>query len=212
VRAETLVESTMMNDADVNAVIDQAVRDIGTRYPWPFLAKTDTIPFVAAQQAYTLPSDLIKIATILIDGTITRLREVAAHTAWEAEGDTPPSGTPQTYFIWDNTLNVTPVPPASTGGLFVYYYRRPTALTDDTHIPEWAEEFHLLIADFVCQHLWHREEDFSKARVYGERYTEGIERMARYYLQRAEDTPFIMGDGLRARTPQSLASRFPFFP
>lgn len=214
VRAETLIESTMMSDADINAIIDQGMRDLSTRYPWPFLATTGsggTLNFVAAQQAYPLPTNLQKLGVVLLDNTTTKLREISPHSAWAAYGDQPLTGTPSMFYVWGLNIHVLPVPVASTGGLILQYYRKITALTDDTHVPEFDDQFHLIVADYVCQNLWHREEDFSKARVYGDRYLAGVESMARYYLQRAEDQPFIMGDGLHSRT-NPLSYFYPTWP
>jgi len=213
VRAETLVEATMMSDADINAIIDQGTRDISTRFEWPFLAATSTIAFVANQQAYNLPADFDRLAVALVDNTSTRLQEVSPESYWSSYGDVPATGTPSYFLIWGSQLWVSPVPTAATGGLVIYYWRMPTLMTDDSHSPEFASQFHLILADFACQHLWHREEDFSKARAYGERFLEGVERMARYYLGRAQESPFVMGDGLdRIRRTGNLGWRFPFFP
>ena len=212
VRAETLVESTMMSDADINAIIDQAVRDVSTRFNWPFLAKTDTIAFVLNQQEYTLPTDFDRLVAVMVDGTTTKLTEVGPAEYWAAYGDSPPSGTPAYFFLWANQIFVSPVPTASTGGLVLRYFRAPTLMTDDAHVPEFASQFHMILAEYASLHLWHREEDFSKARVYEERYLDGVERMARYYLGRAIDAPLVMGGGMPRRSAPSDAWRFPFFP
>lgn len=202
----------MMSDADINAIIDQAVRDISTRFDWPYLATDTTIPFVADQQAYNLPANFDRLVSVVIDGESVRLEEVAPSQYWQAYGDSPAEGSPNFYFLWGSKIFVTPVPTASSGGLVLYYYRQPTLMTDDSHTPEFASQFHMIVAEYVAVHLWHREEDFSKARVYDERYLDGVERMARYYLGRTKDSPMVMGGGLGQRGRPSEAWRFPFFP
>ena len=212
VRAETLVESTMMADADVNAIIDQAVNDVSTRFNWPFLAATDTIDFVADQQAYTLPTDFHRLVAANVTGSTKRLVEVAPEEYWNAYGEEPSEGDPNFFFLWGDEIFVSPVPTVSTGGLTLRYYRTATPMTDDAHTPEWDAEFHMVLADYVCRHLWHREEDFSKARVYDERYLDGIERMARFYLARAVDSPLIVGGGKSRYKSATEAWRMPWFP
>jgi hypothetical protein len=211
VRAETLIESAMMVDAAINAIIDQAVRDVSTRFDWPFLADTDTINFIADTQSYSLPTDFQRLVAVVLNGSTVRLEEVSPEQYWSTYGATPAEGNPRFFFLWGNQIYVTPVPTASSGGLTLFYYRQPTLMTDDSHSPEWQSEFHMIVADYVCRHLWHREEDFSKARVYDERYLDGVERMARFYLGRAKDSPMGMGGGF-GRRPRNDGFRFPFFP
>lgn len=202
----------MMSDADINAILDQAVRDVSTRFRWPFLATTDTIALVASTQAYNLPADLDRIEAITLDGTNHRLQEVSPTKYWSAYGDTPEDGEPRFFFLWSNQIWVTPVPTAA-GTLNLFYYRMPTLMGDDGDSPEWASQFHMIVADYACQHLFHREEDFSKAKLYGEAYLDGIERMARYYLGRAIDSPFIIGDRSGVKSHPHDGWRFgPLFP
>lgn len=212
VRAETLVETTMMSDADVNAIIDQATLDISTRFNWPFLAETADIAFVADQQEYDLPANFHRLVAANVQGSTKRLVEVAPEEYWSAYGEEPAEGDPNFFLLWGNEILVTPVPTASTGGLRLRYYRTTTLMTADDDTPEWAPEFHMIVADYVCRHLWHREEDFSKAKVYDERYLDGIERMARFYLARAVDSPLIIGGGKSRYKSASDAWRFPWFP
>lgn len=192
VRSQTLVESDDYTDAKVDNLINQAIRDLSVRFAWPYLAAIDTIAVSAAVDTYALPADTSRVEAILLDGSTTRLREMGPSTALFEEAGVPASGTPDSYFVWGDSIVLRPIPTGSEN-LTVYYYRNPTTLNNDTDSPEFAEPFHYVLADFVMQALWEREEDFEKAAVYANRYAQGVESMARFYLNRVADAPMVIG-------------------
>lgn len=191
-REQTLIETDDFPDDKINAILDQGVRDVATKFDWPFLAKSDSITLVQDQEGYALPADMGKLRAMVLDGTNVRLREIAPTTAWENEGATPAGGAPRTFFIWGSNVVFRPVPDAA-GTVTVYYHKTPTLLANDTSEPEWDAQFHLILADFAAQHMWEREEEFEKAQIFANRYAAGVESMARFYLNRAADSPLVYG-------------------
>lgn len=200
VRTQTLVEVDDLTDSKVDNLINQAIRDVSVRFNWPFLAKTDTIAIVNGTDTYAFPTDADRIQAILLTDSTEPLEEVSAATGLAADGLSPSTGTPSWFFIWGEQFILRPVPDADTT-LTVYYFRKPTVLTNDGDSPEFAEQFHYVLTDFVMQQLWEREEDFEKGNVYKDRYTQGVEQMARYYLNRAVDQPIVIGE------PKAMWSR-----
>lgn len=200
VRTQTLVEVDDLTDAKVDNLFDQAIRDVSVRFDWPYLAKIDTIAVTNGTDTYALPADCDRVHTILLAGSTAPLEEVAASTGLSAEGLSPSSGTPSWFFIWGENFVLRPVPDADNT-LTVYYFRTPTLMTDDAHEPEFADQFHYVLTDFVMQQLWEREEDFEKGNVYKDRYLQGVEQMARFYLNRAKDAPLVIGE------PKAMWSR-----
>lgn len=191
-REQTLIEVDDFTDDKINAILDQGIRDCAVKFDWPFLAKSDSITLVGGTESYALPADLGKLRALVLDGTRYRLREISSNTAWENEGGLPGSGTPRTFFIWGSNVLFRPIPDAA-GTVTVYYHKTPTLLTNDTSTPEWDAQFHMILADFAAQHMWEREEEFEKAEVFAQRYANGVEQMARYYLNRASDSPLVYG-------------------
>lgn len=193
VRVSTLVEADDLTDSKVNNLMNQAVRDVSSRFDWPFLATSDTIAVTNATDTYALPTDADRLEAVLIAGSTAPLIEVSPGTAFAQDGAVPSSGTPSWYFLWGGNLVLRPQPDGDST-LTVYYYRKPATLDNDIDEPEWADKFHYLISDFVMSKLWEREEDFQRASVYEARYLQGIEAMARFYLNRVSDAPLIVGE------------------
>ena len=193
IREQTLVEVDDFADDKINNIIDQGIREISAKFDWPYLAESEQINLVQGTPAYNIPADMAKLRAIVHDGFQVRIREVAPTTVWEAEGGLPTDGSPKQFFIWAGQFVFRPIPDAA-GTATVYYHRTPTLLTNDNQEPEFDSQFHLVLADYGSQIVWEREEEFEKAEVFGQRFSQGVERMARFYLNRGADSPMTFGE------------------
>lgn len=209
-RTQTLLESDDIADADVNSIINQGLRKVSTQFPWPWLATSSTQALSDGVQSYALPADLDRLEKVIYVGKSIPLEEVSALEAWHRKGDQFASGDPSHFFIWGESLLLSPIPTATSGSIKLYYYQSPTAFTDDTDVPPFAEQFHLVLADFTIARLWEREEDFSKAQEAEVAFINGVNDMARYYLNRATDHPTVFGGGLSQSRQNGFYRRPPF--
>lgn len=194
VRAKTLVEAGQFSDADLSIIINNGIQDVASKFRWPFLAAMSDVAYVASTAQYALPADLARVAAVVEQDTTAPLIPIAPHDSWRQYGGTTPTGTPKSFYLWGNDIYIVPAPTTSSGGFRIFYYRTPTLLTDDTHEPEWEAIFHKVLVDYGCAHVWEREEDFEKSKVYMDRYDQGVEVMARHYLQRADNAPWALGE------------------
>lgn len=210
VRSQSMTETDDLADTKLDAILNDGIYNIATLFDWPYLATSATIAFVADQQAYTLPADMQKISKVVVtDGKV--LNEVSPNRIWDTYGDSFPSQTtPTMFFLWGDTINFVATPSVSSGSATIYYFKEPTILTDDAHEPEFAEQFHMILAEYMLQKVWEREEDFAKADVHAKAFLGGVERMARFYLNRSSDHPMVFGDGQKIRT--SLYPNMPWMP
>ena len=214
VREQTLVESTDWSNTKILNVINQGIRDLSVRFPWPFLATSNTLTTVAAQQAYTYDTisdfagtaqKLFEIEAIVdMDGRV-KLEEIPAADAFKLYGGDMPTTTGATHFFtWGSSIYLLPTPSANdTDRYTVYYYRSPTELANDTDTPEWDARFHMVLAEYAIAKVWEREEEIGKSRAADQRYNEGVERMAQFYLNRAQDYPAVLGGGKPLGYPQT---------
>lgn len=209
-RNQTLLETDDISNTDVDAIINQGLRKISTQFPWPWLATSTTQVLSDGVQSYALPSDLDHLEKVIYVGKSIPLEEVSSLEAWHRKGDQFASGDPTHFFIWGEDLMLSPIPTSTSGSIKLYYYKRPTALTDDTDEPPFAEQFHLILADYTIARLWEREEDFSKAEEAERAFLTGVNDMARYYLNRATDHPTVFGGGLSQSRQKGFYRRPPF--
>ena len=210
VRQHTLVESDDYADSKVDNVINQAIRDLSTQFNWAFLQTSSTITLVDGTAEYALPSDFSHLQVAIRSDCACPMQQIPPQDAvarWASDAE---SDKPDHFYLWGDNMVVTPTPGgASLPTITLLYYRQPTVLSNDTDEPEFHPQFHLLLAEFAAAKVWEREEDLSRSEYYMERYRRGVERMARYYLNRAEQYPLVIGAG-SSRIPTIPQGRQPW--
>lgn len=206
VREETLVETGDWSNDKINAVINEGLRAVSVRFPWPFLATSAQLSVTAGTQEYTFDTisdfsgtgkKLFAIEAIVDNDGRIKLNEIAAADAFTMYGgDMPDSPSSDRFFTWGNSIYLIPTPDTNdTDRYTVYYYRSSAELSNETDEPEWDSRFHLILADYGIARVWEREEEISKSQAADERFDRGIERMAQFYLNRAQDYPAVYGGG-----------------
>ena len=193
VRTLSLLTVGDISDADVTVFINEGYNDLSSLFEWPWLQAQATATITADTAAVTPPSGWAKIRAVMLDGESGRLRQIQDIKAWERWGDDVPSGTPETYYMFGETLYVQPIPTANTD-LRIYYTTTPTLLSAGADLPEWDAQFHTVLADFALKRVWEREEDLTKARSHEAAYNRTVNAMGRYYLNRSDDQPVVFGE------------------
>lgn len=208
IREQTLLEVDDVESSVVDDWINQGIRETAAIFDWPWLTTTSTITTIADQQAYNMPSDLGRIEVIIDTDSRRRLEEYTPAEMWDRYGGNFPSAEPSKFFVWGDQIHLVPIPSSGeTDALTIYYYGSPTLLNNDSDEPQFDPRFHLLLAEYGIWQAWKREEEYAKAEEAKGRFDAGIERMARHYLDRANDQPFVFGGGrmrgasIRDRTP-----------
>lgn len=200
VREQTLIEIDDWSNAKVLNVINEGIREVASRFRWPFLSASAQISVTAGTQSYALSSiasNVQRIAAIIDNTRRVKLQEVEPQYAWELYGgDAPDSDEALAFYLWGESLYLLPTPSANESNAYtMFYYKTPTELSNDTDVPEWSSQFHMLLADYAIARVWEREEDFQKAQAAQQRFDLRVEQMARHYLNRVEDEPLVYGKG-----------------
>lgn len=212
VREQTLIEADDWSNTKIDNVINEGIREVASRFRWPFLASSAQVSVTSGTQSYALSgiaSDIQRIAAIIDNDKRVKLQEIEAQYAWQVYGGDPTTSDEATgFYIWGDTLYLVPSPTATeTDAYTLFYYKSPTELTNDTDTPEWSSQFHMLLAEYAIARVWEREEDYSKSAAAQGRFDARVEQMARHYLNRVEDEPLIYGEGrygLRHRNPNLI--------
>lgn len=204
VREQTLIEIDDWSNAKVLNVINEGIREVASRFRWPFLSASAQISVTAGTQSYALASiasDVQRIAAIIDNDRRVKLQEIEPQFAWKVYGgDAPASNEASAFYLWGNTLYLLPTPDANESNAYtMFYYKTPTELSNDTDVPEWSSQFHMMLAEYAIARVWEREEDFQKAQAAQSRFDSRVEQMARHYLNRVEDEPLVFGEGKYVR-------------
>lgn len=204
IRESSLIETDDWSNAKILNVINEGVRVVSNRFRWPWLAGSANLSVVADTDSYALTSidaDITSLEAITVNGRRQRLREVSiANALADYGGDLPESRYATHFFIWGADLHLIPTPSENvTDAYKVYYYKKPTELSNDSDTPEWDSRFHLVLAYWGLRRVWEREEDMEKADYWNAQFEAEVDRMAAFYLNRASDSPAVVGLGMPTR-------------
>jgi hypothetical protein len=199
VRQQTLISSTELTDAAVNALLLEGLYDIAGRYPrWPWAFTSGSIDIAAATSSYALPATLIQLESVAHTGLgATPLVLTSKEAVLRQYGEVPGSGLPTRYYQSGQNIVFVPTPDNSAQNVSITYFAFPASTTfdADTELPPFAVAFHQILADYAIATIWEREELEEKAQYYWARYFDGVERMAKFYQIQLPAISLIVGGG-----------------
>lgn len=133
---------------------------------------------VAGQADYTLPTSVLRIQTIYVNGFPLEQRsnqEVEEYIRQEDPTSTS-TGTPAVWSEWAGTITLYPKPDTSAvGGLSLRYIKNPTSVaigSDPLSIPD---AFYNRLVEYVMQQAYELDENFSAADTKAAQFTMNLE-------------------------------------
>lgn len=159
--------AVQVTDADMIRWINDGQRHIVLRND-TLLEKTATTDSVAAQQEYTLPTDLLILKFI-------QYRENTSAAYYKLRGMTPvefneyidgwsdagtAQGVPQVYTIFAGKIIAFPTPSSSvTAGFKIYYNRTPVDVVLNSDTPDLPLLYHPALVNYCMQQAYEMDED-----------------------------------------------------
>lgn len=155
-----------------------------------YLKGSENIDAVAGTYAYALPSGSILVSRVEHDGL--KLEQVnfedfdQIYSGKRSES----SGTPKHWYLWGTTLNIAPTPDtALSGGISVYYVKRPAILINYSDIPELPEEYHEDIVRYCLIRAKEKDEEYAEANNLRNDYDQRLFQ-SKYDEQNRENSSF----------------------
>lgn len=201
-RAQTLVESASVSDAEIDNLIELAMSEIEVAFPWPFLESAVPYDIEEGYGALDLPADFSYGAVLIDVDDNTRIEFLSPTTFFSTFGDdTDRTGTDVLCFtIWQNTIQLHPIPSEDDGQrLNLYYYRNITPLETDGESPEFHTAFHWAVVEYCKWKLYEREEYYDQSERSRIIYASYLQDMVTFYQDRMKRAPWTAGDGFGRR-------------
>lgn len=202
VRLTTLLESTSVSTAELDALIDQVNYEIGAAAKWPFLQTSSTISTTVSGATYALPTDFWYGAKLIDVDNDVELELLSAEQAFKLYGDGLGSTTTTAteFWLWGTNIQLYPLPSAIDADRYkLYYYKTISVFANDAAVPQFDAAFHWLLVDGVKAKLWEREEYWEQAERSRINYERRLNDMIQYYINRFRSFPFVYGDGKHQR-------------
>lgn len=128
-----------------------------------------TTSTVASQQEYSYPTSTISIKRITYDGKKLKpitMREDDAITGLNQS--TTSEGTPQYYFVWNETIYLRPIP-SSVATLKIFTYNEPSEITTTSTL-EIPTQFHMDLVDYIVSEMAAKDSNLDIAKWYAEKW------------------------------------------
>ena len=127
------------------------------------LEATDTSKTsVSGTQSYALPSDFYALKRLLYDGKI--VFETSFNDIDETEIDeTDYTGTPESFYIWNNKIYFIPVPDTTGDIISVYYYKMPANISATTDMLEINTLYDDTIIAYIVYLALIKDDELDKA-------------------------------------------------
>lgn len=178
VRLRATVPSTdgLWTDAFVNSAVNEALLQISTEQPWPWLQEsaTATPDGDGVVNLSALTPAVRDIAHVFV-GQV----EADAVSAAESDAIRDPSGF--TYSLWGDTLQVRPV---TTDAVTVRYYANEPVLVGDSTSPVMPAIYHPCIVHRACAIGYESKDDQSSAAMHEARARAIVAHMVATALRR----------------------------
>lgn len=197
VRHQTLAETDDVSTALLNTYLNQGYYELSLAFDWPWVQETYAISVVDGTQGYAVPADYRVLLAIVDEDKRRTLTQLTPQEALGRFGGDMPEGSDATYYyIWEDTINLIPIPDTTAASRYTLYYQKAvTALSADADEPLFADEFHLILAYYAIARVWEHEEEFDKARQSDDTFNQKAGQMARYYNKRERRVPLVLGGG-----------------
>lgn len=205
---ETDSSNTYFTDAEIAAMINNALTQVATDTNIEGLLTYRTYACIASQEEYALENDYLKIKGIVLEestGKWNPLKYMDFKTYWQISGgNTLSTGTPCYYRLEtgatdiDNTDNpgdfyLYPLPD-STYAFRVYFYQYPTDLVNDSDITELPRIARMAVCYYAAAILMRKSSQESDFRDMMGLYNLEIAKLNKHYASPQRDEPAFIRD------------------
>jgi hypothetical protein len=167
------------------------------------------ISTVASTQQYTLPTDFLKLKRVDLVVTSSDVRALYFKTSIEfhnySEGAADKTGTPEIYKLELGAVSTTnPFPgdiwlypiPDAVYTLRVYYYQKPSILSNDGDTTELPEQAHKAVCYLAAANMSLKGEDLRKHDRLVLLYERELARLKQHYARLQRQRNYLMQDGM----------------
>jgi hypothetical protein len=162
------------SDEDLVNWINDGVRECAMDNQ--LLQKTATQNFVIGTTAYNLPTDILKLHSIKVDGQKIRVLTMAEFEAYG--GDSVDSGDPVVAYVWGGKANFYPKPTRAIPLVIEYTYDPALVLLADlTVTPPLPVGYHARLVDYCLAQVAQQDDDMPRYQLKMEEFRSGVHNL-----------------------------------
>lgn len=121
---------------------------------------------VSDDNTYLLPENFMYMARVTYDNRVLPQRRLQDLDLQSNAIDQTSSGTPSSYYVWDNVLHLYPTPSLSgSGNLDIWYVSHPATLVSTSDVPEIPVHMHEEIVRYCLARAKELDDDLEAAQI-----------------------------------------------
>lgn len=175
------------------AMLNDAMYDAASRDSWPFLEESITLTFDGTSAVPSnLPANFLRPINLIRATDNTKLRWVRVEEM-DPGTDLTQGGDPVYYWLFNDQINVWPVPGSGTT-VRMRYIKEPADLAEGMleAAIEWPKRHHRMLVLGALFKLYDMEDDPELAVRFQQHYEEAIQKMAGDVFSRQLDRPDVI--------------------
>lgn len=155
------------------------------------IERTYSTNTVAGTQEYAFPTNTIAIKRVTYNGQKLKfidMREDDAVTGLDMS--TTSQGTPQYYFVWNETISLRPIP-NEAATLKIWTFNEPSSLTTTSTL-EIPSLFHMKLVSYILTEMAAKDSNAVAARFYAEKWEKAKLDVKRWMQKRKRRDSFAV--------------------
>lgn len=194
--------------------INDVINDVFNEYRLPFMETTQNYTLTSGVSDITngsgLPSNFVQAIDIFL--TTSGREKVLPYKDIRQIDELYPDADDQTahaqnvprfWYYYAETIRVFPEP-NDAYTLTLRYYKKPTELTDDDHVPDIPSEFEELIVVGAAYRALQTKDNYDQAGILENKYMELLQKLVSKYSQKQVGTPTRMRINRYAQGPSNF--------
>jgi len=170
------IDSVQFSDDDLIAWINDGVRECAMENN--LLQKTAANNLVVGTIDYALPTDILKLHSVKVDGQKVRVLTLAEFEAYG--GDSADSGDPVVAYVWSSKINFYPKPTSALPFTIEYTYD-PALIINDAPgkdaAPPLPVGYHARLVDYCLAQVAQQDDDMNRYQLKMEEFRTGVHNL-----------------------------------
>lgn len=204
-RVQQRIRDTGYSSAEIKSYINDTQNDVYNEYRLRFMedsqAYTLTVGVADITNGSGLPTNYVQALDII--NTTTGKQSTLTFVDAKAITNLTTTGQPTSWYIFENTINLYPIP-TSADTITVRYYKKPTELSADADVPEIPSEFVELLVVGAGYRVLQVKDNYDQAGILQNKYDEILAKLVMKYSQSQVGQPTIMRINRNANSKTSF--------
>lgn len=204
-RVQQRIRDTGYSSAEIKSYINDTQYDVYNEYRLRFMEDSQAYTLAVGVADITngsgLPTNYVQALDII--NTTSGKQSTLTFIDAKSVNNLTTTGQPTSWYIFENTINLYPIP-TSADTVTLRYYKKPTELSADADVPEIPSEFNELLVVGAAYRVMQVKDNYDQAGVLQNKYDEILDKVVLKYSQSQVGQPTIMRINRNANSKTSF--------